>query len=42
MKHLPFCDLAFGPEFLKQIQVHYDMNLEPKMLTEKLHMLAFT
>ncbi len=40
-KHLPICDHAFGPKFLKQIQVHYDMNLKPKMFIEKLHMLVF-
>jgi hypothetical protein len=42
MKHLPIYDLALGPEFLKQIQVHYDMNSEPKMFIEKLQMLAST
>jgi hypothetical protein len=25
-KHLLVCDLALGPNFLKEIQVHYDMN----------------
>ncbi len=35
-KHLPVCDPALGPKFLKQIQVPYGMNSEPKMLTKKL------
>jgi hypothetical protein len=35
-KHLPMCDHAFGTNFLKEIQVHYDMNFEPKMFIEKL------
>jgi hypothetical protein len=40
-KHLLICDPTFGLKFLKQIQDHYDMNLDSKMLTEKLHMLTF-
>ncbi len=36
MKHLPVCNLALGPEFLKQIQVHFDMNSKLEMFTEKL------
>jgi hypothetical protein len=35
-KHFPICDPTFGPKFLKQICNHYDMNLKPRMLTEKL------
>jgi hypothetical protein len=35
-KHLPIYNPSLGPKFLKQIQVHYDMNLETKMLTKKL------
>jgi hypothetical protein len=33
---LPIYNPSLGPKFLKQIQVHYDMNLETKMLTKKL------
>ncbi len=36
MKHLLVCDPVLGLGFLKHIQVHYNMNLEPKMLTKKL------
>jgi hypothetical protein len=39
MKHLPICDLTLGLEFLKQIQVHYDMNLDLEMFIKKLQML---
>jgi hypothetical protein len=28
MKRLLLCDPTFGPKFLKQFQVHYDMNLD--------------
>jgi hypothetical protein len=35
-KRLPICDPAFGPEFIKQIQVHYNMNPDLEMMTEKL------
>jgi hypothetical protein len=28
------CDHGLGPIFLKEIQVYYDMNLEPKMFIE--------
>jgi hypothetical protein len=35
-KHLHMCDLALGMDFLKEIQVHYDMNFKPKMLTKTL------
>ncbi len=40
-KHPPISDLALGLNFL-EIQVHYDMNLEPKMLMEKLHMFVYS
>jgi hypothetical protein len=30
------CDPALGPKFLKQIHIHYNMNLDPEMVTEKL------
>jgi hypothetical protein len=39
-KHFPMCDLALGPIFLKEIQIHYDMNSNPKMLMEKLQMFV--
>jgi hypothetical protein len=39
-KHLPVCDLTLCLEFLKQIQIHYDMNLEPETFIEKLQMLV--
>ncbi len=29
-KHLPVCDMIIGLDFLKEIQVHYGMNLEQK------------
>ncbi len=31
-KHLLVCDPSMGADFLNEIQVHYDMNLEPEML----------
>jgi len=40
-RHLLVCDPTFGSKFLKQIQVHYNMNLELKMLIKKLQMLVF-
>ncbi len=41
-KQLHICDPYVGLEFLKEIQIHYDMNLEPKMFVEKLQMLVLT
>ncbi len=41
-KHLPICDPSLGAYFLKEIQVHYDMNSEPEMLTEKFQMLTYS
>jgi hypothetical protein len=38
-KHLFVCNLAFGMNFLKEIQVHYNMNFEPEMFIEKLQSL---
>jgi hypothetical protein len=35
-KHLLMCNLAFGIDFQMDIQVHYDMKFELKMLTKKL------
>jgi hypothetical protein len=35
-KHLLVFDLALGPNFLKEIQVYYNMNSERKMFTKKL------
>jgi hypothetical protein len=40
MKHLPVRDPTLGPKFLKQIQVHYNMNSNLEMFTKKLQMLA--
>jgi len=39
-KHLLVCDLIFGKEFFEQIQMHYDMSSECKMLTKRLQMLV--
>jgi hypothetical protein len=33
------CDPALGLEFHQQVQVHYNMNLDPKMMTEKSQLL---
>ncbi len=41
-KHLHVCDPTLGPNFLKEIQVHYDMNFELEMLVEKLQMLVYS
>ncbi len=41
-KHLLVCDMILSPDFLMELQVHYDMNLEPKMFIEKLQMLAYS
>jgi hypothetical protein len=41
-KHLLVCDVFLGVEFLKEIQVHYDMNSEAKMLTKKLKMPTYS
>jgi hypothetical protein len=35
-KHLLIFDLTLGPNFLKEIQVHYDMNSKPQMFREAL------
>lgn len=40
LKCLPICDPIFGKEFLEQVQMHYDMCSESKMLTEKMQMLV--
>jgi predicted RNase H-related nuclease YkuK (DUF458 family) len=42
LSHLLNCDHVLSLEFLKQIEIHYDINSEPKMLTKKLEMLAST
>ncbi len=34
-KNLFMCEPAFGIDFQMDIQVHYDMNFESKMLTKK-------
>ncbi len=41
-KHLLVCDMALGPNFFKEIQVHYNMNLKLEMLIEKPQMLAYS
>ncbi len=41
-KHLLICDPTLGLDFFKEIQVHYDMNLEPKMFMKKLQMLTYS
>jgi hypothetical protein len=35
-KHLLICDPFLDVDFLRQIQVHYDINLKLEMLIEKL------
>jgi hypothetical protein len=40
--HILICDLALGLDFFKEIQIHYDMNSEPKMFTKKFQMLAYS
>jgi hypothetical protein len=35
-KHILVCDPTLGPNFLKEIRVHYDMNLKSQMFMEKL------
>jgi len=41
-KTLLVCDPILGLEFLKQIQIHYNMNSKLEMFTKKLQMLAST
>ncbi len=41
-RRLPICDPTLGIEFLQQVQVHYNINLNPKMMTEKLQLLVFS
>jgi hypothetical protein len=41
-KHLPIYDMILSPDFLKEIKVHYDMTLEPKIFIENLQMLAYS
>jgi hypothetical protein len=40
-KHLLDCDIAFGLEFLWEIQTHYDNNPKLEMLTKKLQMFTY-
>jgi len=40
-KHLLVCDSHFGPEFLHEIQAHYD-NLEPEMFIENFQMPMYS
>jgi hypothetical protein len=39
-KKLPICVPSLGLEFLHEVQIHYDMNPELEMHTEKLQMLV--
>jgi hypothetical protein len=39
-KHLLGCDPSLGLKFFRHIQIHYDMNSNPEMLTKKLQMLV--
>ncbi len=39
-KRLPICDPTIGPKFIQQVHVHYNMNLNPEMMTEKLQLLV--
>jgi hypothetical protein len=39
---IPINDLALGLSFLKEIQVHYDMNSKLKMFMEKLQMFTYS
>jgi hypothetical protein len=39
-KRLPICYLALGVEFLQQVQVHYNMNPNPKVMIEKLQLFV--
>jgi hypothetical protein len=39
-KWLLVCDPTLGVEFLQQIQVHYNMNLDPEMMMAKLQFLV--
>jgi len=41
-KRLLVCDLTLGFEFLQQVQVHYNMNLDLEMMIEKLQLLVFS
>lgn len=38
-KRLLVCDPTFGPKFLQQVHVHYNINLDPEMMTKKLQLL---
>jgi hypothetical protein len=39
-KRLPICDPSLGPNFLYEVQIHYNMNPEPEMFMKKLQMLV--
>jgi hypothetical protein len=41
-EHLLLCNPTLNPNFLKEIQVHYNTNFEPKMLMKKLKMLVYS
>jgi hypothetical protein len=37
-KRLLVCDPSLGPNFFQQVQVHYNMNPCPKLMTKKLQL----
>jgi hypothetical protein len=39
-KRLSICDPSLGLKFLQEVQIHYNMNPKPEMLTEKLQMFV--
>jgi hypothetical protein len=41
-KHLSVCDPTLSLNFFKEINVHYNMNSESKIFTEKLQTLAYS
>jgi hypothetical protein len=41
-KRLHVCDPTLDVEFLQQVQVHYNMNLDLEMMTEKLQLLVYS
>jgi hypothetical protein len=41
-KRLLICDPAFAVEFFQQVQVHYNMNPDAKMMIEKLQLLVYS
>jgi hypothetical protein len=41
-KRLHVCDPTLDVEFLQQVQVHYNMNLDLEMMIEKLQLLVYS